>query len=307
MNTPLRDSAPIIAKQGIAIYPATGTGSALHSHDWIELAYLERGTLVHTVGGITYTVNEGDYFIVEYGQPHSYFALSDGEIRLVNVMFSPWFIDPMLNDSRSLADVYNHYLIRFSERQISRVPTLTKFEDSDYSVRFYIRDIVREVTEKKIGWEASARSLLIYVIIHTLREVCSSEPSVDSAPFSQQIINFVNNNYMRSIKICDAFPAEHYSVSYLSKRFKQEMGVTFSEYLKHVRIDASCRLLVHTDRSVMDIAVAVGYRDTTFFHNTFREIMRLSPSEYRRRKHARSDSSVMEYESEFYSFLRTPN
>ena len=69
---------------------------------------------------------------------------------------------------------------------------------------------------------------------------------------------------------------------YMSKRFKQETGVTFSEYLKHVRIDASRRLLINTDKSVAEISELVGYMDTTFFHNTFRTIVGCTPLEYRK-------------------------
>jgi len=88
---------------------------------------------------------------------------------------------------------------------------------------------------------------------------------------------------MRPIKISDAFGGDgQYSTPYMSKRFKQETGVTFSEYLKKVRIDASRRLLINTNKSVAEISELVGYVDTTFFHNTFRDIVGCTPLEYRK-------------------------
>ena len=91
---------------------------------------------------------------------------------------------------------------------------------------------------------------------------------------------------MRSIKIGDAFGKGQYSTPYLSKRFKQETGVTFSEYLKHTRIDASRRLLINTAKPITEISELVGYVDTTFFHNTFRSIVGHTPTEYRKNRTA---------------------
>ena len=60
--------------------------------------------------------------------------------------------------------------------------------------------------------------------------------------------------------------------------------MTFSEFVKHVRINASCRLLANTAIPISDVAERVGYKDTTFFHKTFRAIIGCSPLEFRRRK-----------------------
>jgi len=269
--------------EDISVYCARGKHPKLHSHEWIELAYLYHGTLMHSVGGLNYKINEGEYFIVEYGQPHDYVALNDGPIRLMNIMFHPRFIDPTLVNARSLSEIYNHYLIHFNEKQLTKTPTLIKFSDPTGAIGNYINEVVREVQEKQFGWRESVRGILINIIIKTLRSIAYEDYSDEEKAFSRRIIEFVNMNYMHPMKVSDAFGgAEQYSTPYISKRFKQETGVTFSEYLKKVRIDASQRLLINTDKSVAEISELVGYVDTTFFHNTFRSIVGLTPLEYRK-------------------------
>lgn len=267
----------------IAFYCAQGKHPKLHSHEWIELSYLYHGTLMHSVGGIDYMINEGEYFIVEYAQPHDYIALNEGPIKLMNIMFHPRFIDPTLVNARSLREVYNHYLIHFSEKQLARTPTLIKFSDPTGAIGNYVNEIVREIQEKRFGWRESVRGILINIIIQTLRSIAYEDYRDEDRAFSRKIIEFVNMNYMHSIKVSDAFGgAGQYSTPYMSKRFKQETGVTFSEYLKKVRIDASRRLLINTNKSVAEISELVGYVDTTFFHNTFRDIVGCTPLEYRK-------------------------
>jgi len=279
----VRNSRDFCAIEDISFYCAKGKHPKLHSHEWIELAYLYHGTILHSVGGVNYIVNEGEYFIVEYGQPHDYIAMSEGPIRLMNIMFHPSFIDPTLGNARSLGEIYNHYLIHFSEKQLSMTPTLNKFSDSSGAIGSYVNDIVRELQDRRLGWRESVRGILIHIIIQTLRSITYEDYNGEDTAFSRRIIDYVSLNYMHPIKIGDAFLGiGQYSTPYMSKRFKQETGVTFSEYLKHVRIDASRRLLINTDKSVAEISELVGYVDTTFFHNTFRSIVGYTPMEYRK-------------------------
>ena len=101
---PILRSQPIVAKDGIAVYTAVGNISLPHRHQWLELAYLKQGTLLHTIGDVSYKLQAGEFFIVEYDQIHSYASMGEGEIRLSNIMFHPAFIDPMLNDACHLKD-----------------------------------------------------------------------------------------------------------------------------------------------------------------------------------------------------------
>ena len=62
--------------------------SELHSHKCLELAYVLQGTILHSIGGMTHIVKEGEFFIVDYDQPHSYLAVSDGDFRQSLLMAS---------------------------------------------------------------------------------------------------------------------------------------------------------------------------------------------------------------------------
>lgn len=256
--------------------------SELHSHKCLELAYVLQGTILHSIGGMTHIVKEGEFFIVDYDQPHSYLAVSDGDFRLINIMFCPRLFDPALSHFHQLSDLYNHYLIHISEKRISVTPMLTKFSDPSSMIRRSLLAIVKEVNERELGWKEAARGLLINVIIQMLREVCTAEAPKDGLAIAPSMMEYVRGHYMYPIKITDACTEGNFSIPYLSKHFKAETGVTFSEFLKRVRIEASCRLLLNTDKSVWEISQLVGYRDTAFFHKIFQEYMNCTPARYRK-------------------------
>lgn len=73
----------------------------------------------------------------------------------------------------------------------------------------------------------------------------------------------------------------HYNTKYISRRFRETMGVSFSTYTTSCRIRHACALLDENSMSIHDIAISVGYRDALYFSKVFKKIMKTSPSEYR--------------------------
>lgn len=73
----------------------------------------------------------------------------------------------------------------------------------------------------------------------------------------------------------------HYHTKYISRRFSEIMGVSFSDYMASCRIRHACALLDESTMSIRDIAAAVGYRDALYFSKVFKKMMHTSPSEYR--------------------------
>ncbi|MPZ18264.1 MAG: helix-turn-helix domain-containing protein [Luteitalea sp.] len=67
------------------------------------------------------------------------------------------------------------------------------------------------------------------------------------------------------------------SGSRFMKFFKQATGRTFVSYVTHVRLAQACEMLRHTDRSVSEIAAAVGLPDHPYFDRKLKQHFRTSP------------------------------
>lgn len=72
------------------------------------------------------------------------------------------------------------------------------------------------------------------------------------------------------------------SVSQLHRRFKAKFHMSPSVYLRRIRVHEASRLLADTDRPIGDIGLATGFYDQSHFHRCFRQVMAVSPSEFRR-------------------------
>jgi len=72
------------------------------------------------------------------------------------------------------------------------------------------------------------------------------------------------------------------SHSQFSRRFRKLLGTTLRQYLLRIRIHAACRLLSHSDKSITDVALEVGFYDHSHFTRTFSKLMGIAPLAYRK-------------------------
>jgi AraC-like DNA-binding protein len=73
-----------------------------------------------------------------------------------------------------------------------------------------------------------------------------------------------------------------YHPKYLSHLFKRKTGVTYSEYLRSVRLKYATSLFDHGLDSVKNVALLSGYADPLYFSGVFKRQMGLSPKDYLR-------------------------
>ena len=92
---------------------------------------------------------------------------------------------------------------------------------------------------------------------------------------------FIDQNANHSITLDEVSDFTGFSKFYFSRMFKQQMGVSFSEYLRQRRIAMAEDLLIHTRRSIRDIALSAGFGSIATFNRVFREVRGCTPTRYR--------------------------
>ena len=99
-----------------------------------------------------------------------------------------------------------------------------------------------------------------------------------------KIIHAVNCNLSEQITVerisNDIFVNKYYLCHY----FKENTGMTLIDYVNIRRIAMAKALLADAQISVADIAEQCGYNSSSYFGKKFREVVGMSPSEYRRIK-----------------------
>ena len=73
------------------------------------------------------------------------------------------------------------------------------------------------------------------------------------------------------------------SESYLSRLFKKEMGISFSQYILNLKIDKAKNLLRFSEYSIGEITYYLGFSNESHFIQTFQKRVGETPNRYRRR------------------------
>lgn len=127
--------------------------------------------------------------------------------------------------------------------------------------------------------EASAINISMYDDfirrVHRNRE----NPSY-SAPI-QRCCNYIEMNLDRNIHAQELADLVGYSVTYFTRRFREETGFGISDYVKAARIERAKLLLETSDSSIQEISDKLGFTTRNYFTRCFREITGKTPVEYR--------------------------
>ena len=98
------------------------------------------------------------------------------------------------------------------------------------------------------------------------------------------IISYINENYMKPISLAQISQNAYLSPIYVSKVFKDATGESPINYLIKLRLSKACELLEDSNGSIKEIARQVGYADAYYFSKLFKKYYGISPVHYRRKK-----------------------
>ncbi|MBO2943501.1 response regulator [Paenibacillus sp. F411] len=69
---------------------------------------------------------------------------------------------------------------------------------------------------------------------------------------------------------------------YISKLFKEQLGINYIDFLTECRIERSKQLMLDPNKSMKEITFEVGYHDPNYFSKVFKKSSGQSPTEYRK-------------------------
>jgi two-component system, response regulator YesN len=133
--------------------------------------------------------------------------------------------------------------------------------------------------------QVNTRSGLRSLVRQTIHRLIGLVPEKDFLE-SQRLkdaLNYIQSHC--SEPITRGAVAEHLrcSESYVSMLFTRSTGHTFTEIVLRYRMDKAKELLRQSQKTVTEIAFAMGYKDPNYFSACFRRVTGISPGQFRRK------------------------
>lgn len=93
--------------------------------------------------------------------------------------------------------------------------------------------------------------------------------------------DYIYSHINEHITINDLADFTELSPSYLSRLFKQNLGISVSDYIREKKIEKATNLLKYSDISVIEIANYLAFSSQSHFIQTFEKYIGLTPKKYR--------------------------
>ena len=123
------------------------------------------------------------------------------------------------------------------------------------------------------------------LLLNIIKDSKSFIPKSSQKVFSLNIkktIEYIHKNYEKPITVDSMSAMLNVHKCYFCNSFKQETGMTFTNFLSKFRIEKSKELLKNPSFSILDIAIAVGFNTQSYYTMMFKKILNITPLEYRR-------------------------
>jgi AraC-like DNA-binding protein len=161
--------------------------------------------------------------------------------------------------------------ISFSRDTIEKVKERLDFLNKNHSGFYSVLDLLTILYELSLDRNS--------------RILCSStfnkqDDSSESRRI-QKVINFLNNNYQKEIRLIDV--ANHVNMSEVSfSRFmKRRTGKNYIEYLNDLRLGIASRYLVDSSKTISEISYDCGFNNLSNFNRIFKKRKGYTPKEFR--------------------------
>lgn len=241
--------------------------SLVHTHPFTEIFYVIGGEGHFITNQHQFDVSESDVIIVNANVEHTEVSSSDNPLEYIAI---------------GIQDVS---FISSNTSEFNQPFIFYNFQDKKKEVLLYLENIIVEAENKFNNYEYICRNLLNVLLIKLLRqsnlklEVNKQNNIGKNVAIAKQYIDhkfkeIITLDTLAKITFLDRF--------YLSRTFKNEVGLTPIEYLNTRRIKEAKILLKTTNFNISQIASIVGFSSQSYFTEVFNKHESITPSKYRK-------------------------
>ena len=97
----------------------------------------------------------------------------------------------------------------------------------------------------------------------------------------ESVIDYIETHLNEKLTLDTIAAAIHYSKYHLSRLFLDTVGLHINEYIKRRQLTEAAKLLIFSEKPIIDIALLCGYQSQQAFSSAFKSMYKTPPAEYR--------------------------
>jgi AraC family L-rhamnose operon transcriptional activator RhaR len=246
-----------------------------HSHDFIEICYVDAGAGTHYIQNQTLSVTQGDIFFLPVGTHHVFRPISANK-RHTLVVYNCIFVRSLLASSLSAFPIDDAMVQLFSGTE------WIHFHDQRGEFHRLFQKLHDEYSAQKVCFEAALYTCLFEILLSMYRSTTEQlTPHQSKFTGVEALLYYVHQQFAKPITLKSMAELLGIGERQFQRVFKSYTGMAFVDYQQQLRIQEANRLIRTTNRKISDIANTVGYQDMKFFNRIYKKKTGVTPREYR--------------------------
>ncbi|MBU5255042.1 helix-turn-helix transcriptional regulator [Tissierella praeacuta] len=246
---------------------------------YTKVIYVTNGSLNVHVNDLSAILSKDHFLFVN---AHSRLKISPNTEDTVffNFYFKRTFFHPSFMKKLSEYEIfYNFINFCLMGRENNKAHTL--FKCNNFTVRQLLYIMLSLVKNKNTDLlEAALLFLFEYLYKSEDSEVLTSLSTFINASIVNSMIKYISINY-NDVTLHSLSKHFNYHPNYISNLIKKETNMTFQQHVQNAKLKKAAYLLINTDLYIKDIALDLGYVDTSYFNKIFKETYNCTPTDYR--------------------------
>lgn len=253
-----------------------------HMHEFIELNYVFSGTCHQIIAGKEIQLGEGQMCVLDKDVPHSIAPLGENDI-LINILLQRETISSLFLQRLSKKKSLIGEFLANSVLQHQHHDHFIIFKSQDHDNLQYIlrRMLIEYYSEQDDSMELV--KAYMQIVFGELVRVLESEHNIrlnEQENNITAILNYMEEHY-RDLSLQQLSDQFSYNSTYLSNKLKKVTGLTYTQLIANIRLNAAYSLVVNTQLPFETIFKQVGYESMSFFYKKFKQAYGATPQTIR--------------------------
>lgn len=245
----------------------------IHFHEDIEITCQISGSSTNYINGVEYQIHEGEFIIINNQVPHYNDPITNNKDQVFVIIISKNFLNNLVIESGFDPTIIHlkNILMYNQFNQVFTMPPILKA---------LVNEIIHNIGDDEYPIIPFKQRLLIGLFILELANVEFNEQLMGDGS-KLDVISYIQDN-LQTASMSDFAAIINYSSSYVSRRIKQDFGMSFIDIVIELRMLTAAKLLISTNKSIETIMIEIGYNNKSHFYELFKKRFLITPHYYRK-------------------------
>ena len=251
---------------------------------FIRILYVMKGAVSVRIDGSEKALRTGGLIIANEGTILSYQGNLETEI-IAFYFKAGYFAESLLGQFFEEPLLYRFFVEALSV-ELSDVPRFLIYDFAEVTdVHFYALLLLKQVVKMEYFNNKVTKSAFVLLIVEISQaapeRLIAKDNFVSNGQLTEEILTYVDAR-LEQVTLEEVAQKFHFHPNYLSSLLKEKTGHTFTELVLFRRIERCKSYLEQTDLTIQTIIERLGYKDKAFFYKRFKQLVGVTPRQYRK-------------------------